>query len=118
MAATPTLPSELVRDMLVALVTLKYTQSNSVCFVLDGRVIGNSAGRQSGIHCVRIAPATPGPDTLPASMRVPSGRSPIEISVSPYRFHSRTSPARPDAVMLSCPTSMSTLPLTCSRAQQ
>jgi AICAR transformylase/IMP cyclohydrolase PurH len=43
------------RDMLVALVTLKYTQSNSVCLVRDGQVIGNGAGQQSRIHCTRLA---------------------------------------------------------------
>ena len=43
------------RDMLVAMITLKYTQSNSVCLVLDGQVIGNGAGQQSRIHCTRLA---------------------------------------------------------------
>jgi phosphoribosylaminoimidazolecarboxamide formyltransferase/IMP cyclohydrolase len=43
------------RDMLVALITLKYTQSNSVCLATDGQVIGNGAGQQSRIHCTRIA---------------------------------------------------------------
>ena len=43
------------RDMLVGLVTLKYTQSNSVCLVKDGQVIGNGAGQQSRIHCTRLA---------------------------------------------------------------
>jgi phosphoribosylaminoimidazolecarboxamide formyltransferase/IMP cyclohydrolase len=43
------------RDMLVALITLKYTQSNSVCLVADGQVIGNGAGQQSRIHCTRLA---------------------------------------------------------------
>jgi AICAR transformylase/IMP cyclohydrolase PurH len=43
------------RDMLVGLITLKYTQSNSVCFVKDGQVIGNGAGQQSRIHCTRLA---------------------------------------------------------------
>jgi phosphoribosylaminoimidazolecarboxamide formyltransferase / IMP cyclohydrolase len=45
------------RDMLVGLLTLKYTQSNSVCLVLDGQVIGNGAGQQSRIHCTRLAAA-------------------------------------------------------------
>ncbi len=44
-----------IRDMLVALITLKYTQSNSVCLVTDGQVIGNGAGQQSRIHCTRLA---------------------------------------------------------------
>ena len=42
-------------DMLVALITLKYTQSNSVCFVKDGQAIGIGAGQQSRIHCTRLA---------------------------------------------------------------
>ncbi len=43
------------RDMIVALITLKYTQSNSVCYVYDGQVIGVGAGQQSRIHCTRLA---------------------------------------------------------------
>jgi len=43
------------RDLLISMITLKYTQSNSVCFVLDGQVIGVGAGQQSRIHCVRLA---------------------------------------------------------------
>jgi phosphoribosylaminoimidazolecarboxamide formyltransferase/IMP cyclohydrolase len=43
------------RDLLVGLITLKYTQSNSVCLVADGQVIGNGAGQQSRIHCTRLA---------------------------------------------------------------
>ncbi len=43
------------RDLLVALITLKYTQSNSVCFVKDGQVIGVGAGQQSRVHCTRLA---------------------------------------------------------------
>jgi phosphoribosylaminoimidazolecarboxamide formyltransferase / IMP cyclohydrolase len=49
------LPAEARRDMLLALITLKYTQSNSVCLVVDGQVIGNGAGQQSRIHCTRLA---------------------------------------------------------------
>lgn len=49
------LPETTRRDMLVALVALKYTQSNSVCFVRDGGVIGMGAGQQSRIHCTRLA---------------------------------------------------------------
>jgi phosphoribosylaminoimidazolecarboxamide formyltransferase/IMP cyclohydrolase len=48
-------PESARRDMLVALITLKYTQSNSVCLVVDGQVIGNGAGQQSRIHCTRLA---------------------------------------------------------------
>jgi len=44
-----------VRDMLLALITLKYTQSNSVCYVKDGQTIGVGAGQQSRIHCTRLA---------------------------------------------------------------
>lgn len=43
------------RDLLVATVTVKYTQSNSVCFAYGGQVIGNGAGQQSRVHCVRLA---------------------------------------------------------------
>jgi len=49
------LPDEAKRDMIIAMLTLKYTQSNSVCFVSDGQVIGNGAGQQSRIHCTRLA---------------------------------------------------------------
>ena len=49
------LPENAKRDMLVALITLKYTQSNSVCYVKDGQAIGVGAGQQSRIHCTRLA---------------------------------------------------------------
>ena len=49
------LPENAMRDMLIAWITLKYTQSNSVCFVKDGQVIGVGAGQQSRVHCVRLA---------------------------------------------------------------
>lgn len=49
------LPEGAIRDMIVAWITLKYTQSNSVCFAVDGQVIGVGAGQQSRIHCVRLA---------------------------------------------------------------
>lgn len=49
------LPEAAKRDMLLAMLTLKYTQSNSVCFVSGGQVIGNGAGQQSRIHCTRLA---------------------------------------------------------------
>ncbi|XP_065342464.1 bifunctional purine biosynthesis protein ATIC [Cloeon dipterum] len=49
------LPEEAVRDLIVALIVLKYTQSNSVCFAKDGQVIGVGAGQQSRIHCTRLA---------------------------------------------------------------
>jgi phosphoribosylaminoimidazolecarboxamide formyltransferase/IMP cyclohydrolase len=49
------LPESAIRDLVVAMVTLKYTQSNSVCFAYDGQVIGVGAGQQSRIHCTRLA---------------------------------------------------------------
>ena len=49
------LPAQAKRDMIVALITLKYTQSNSVCYVKDGQAIGVGAGQQSRIHCTRLA---------------------------------------------------------------
>ncbi len=51
------IPSEAKRDMIVATIALKYTQSNSVCFAYDGQVIGLGAGQQSRVHCVRLAGA-------------------------------------------------------------
>ena len=50
-----TLPPEAVRDLIVSMITLKYTQSNSVCYVKDGQAIGVGAGQQSRIHCTRLA---------------------------------------------------------------
>ncbi len=49
------LPAEKAVDLIVALITLKYTQSNSVCFATDGQAIGVGAGQQSRIHCTRLA---------------------------------------------------------------
>ncbi|MCQ4636177.1 phosphoribosylaminoimidazolecarboxamide formyltransferase [Anaerovorax odorimutans] len=49
------LPEEAKRDLLIALITLKYTQSNSVCYAKDGQAIGIGAGQQSRIHCTRLA---------------------------------------------------------------
>ena len=48
-------PQEALRDLMIALITLKYTQSNSVCYVKDGQAIGIGAGQQSRIHCTRLA---------------------------------------------------------------
>lgn len=48
-------PEEARRDLVIALITLKYTQSNSVCYVKDGQAIGIGAGQQSRIHCTRLA---------------------------------------------------------------
>ena len=49
------LPESAKRDLLIALIALKYTQSNSVCYAKDGQVIGVGAGQQSRIHCTRLA---------------------------------------------------------------
>jgi phosphoribosylaminoimidazolecarboxamide formyltransferase/IMP cyclohydrolase len=48
-------PEDKKRDLIIALITLKYTQSNSVCYVKDGQAIGIGAGQQSRIHCTRLA---------------------------------------------------------------
>ncbi|MGN0070050.1 MAG: phosphoribosylaminoimidazolecarboxamide formyltransferase [Prevotella sp.] len=50
-----TFTEEAMRDLVIALITLKYTQSNSVCYVKDGQAIGIGAGQQSRIHCTRLA---------------------------------------------------------------
>ena len=49
------LPESAIRDLIVALITSKYTQSNSVCYAVDGQAIGVGAGQQSRIHCTRLA---------------------------------------------------------------
>ena len=53
--ANKTLPESAVRDLIISLITLKYTQSNSVCFAIDGQAIGVGAGQQSRVHCTRLA---------------------------------------------------------------
>jgi phosphoribosylaminoimidazolecarboxamide formyltransferase / IMP cyclohydrolase len=53
--AKKNLPESAIRDLTIAWITLKYTQSNSVCFVVDGQAIGVGAGQQSRVHCVRLA---------------------------------------------------------------
>ena len=50
-----TFPDDARRDLMISLITLKYTQSNSVCYVKDGQAIGIGAGQQSRIHCTRLA---------------------------------------------------------------
>ena len=50
-----TLTEEAKRDLIVSLITLKYTQSNSVCYVKNGQAIGVGAGQQSRVHCTRLA---------------------------------------------------------------
>jgi phosphoribosylaminoimidazolecarboxamide formyltransferase/IMP cyclohydrolase len=49
------LPESAVRDLIVATIALKYTQSNSVCYAKNGMVVGLGAGQQSRIHCTRLA---------------------------------------------------------------
>jgi phosphoribosylaminoimidazolecarboxamide formyltransferase/IMP cyclohydrolase len=49
------IPDDAKMDLIIALITLKYTQSNSVCYVADGQAIGIGAGQQSRIHCTRLA---------------------------------------------------------------
>ncbi len=53
--ANKNLPDSAKRDLIISLITLKYTQSNSVCYVKDGQAIGIGAGQQSRIHCTRLA---------------------------------------------------------------
>ena len=53
--ANKELPESAKRDLIIALITLKYTQSNSVCYAKDGQAIGVGAGQQSRIHCTRLA---------------------------------------------------------------
>ena len=53
--ANKDLPESAKRDLIVALITLKYTQSNSVCYAVDGQAIGVGAGQQSRVHCTRLA---------------------------------------------------------------
>jgi AICAR transformylase/IMP cyclohydrolase PurH len=53
--ANKNLPDSAKRDLIIALITLKYTQSNSVCYAVDGQAIGVGAGQQSRIHCTRLA---------------------------------------------------------------
>ena len=53
--ANKDMPESAKRDLIIALITLKYTQSNSVCFAVDGQAIGVGAGQQSRIHCTRLA---------------------------------------------------------------
>ena len=53
--ATKDIPEDAKIDLIISLITLKYTQSNSVCFAYDGQAIGVGAGQQSRVHCVRLA---------------------------------------------------------------
>ena len=54
-SANKNLPENAIQDMIISLITLKYTQSNSVCFAHNGQAIGIGAGQQSRIHCTRLA---------------------------------------------------------------
>ena len=53
--ANKDMPESAIRDLIISLITLKYTQSNSVCFAVDGQAIGVGAGQQSRVHCTRLA---------------------------------------------------------------
>ena len=53
--ANKNLPDSAKRDLIISLITLKYTQSNSVCYAVDGQAIGVGAGQQSRVHCTRLA---------------------------------------------------------------
>ena len=79
--ANKELPESAVIDLIVSLITLKYTQSNSVCFAYDGQAIGVGAGQQSRIHCTRLAGSKaatwflrPHPKTLNLPFRPDLGR--------------------------------------------
>ena len=58
------LPESAVRDMFIAWITLKFTQSNSVCYVMDGQTIGVGAGQQSRVHCRAFGWLKSGPVAL------------------------------------------------------
>ena len=55
MTENKVIPDEAKIDLAISMITLKYTQSNSVCYVKDGQAIGIGAGQQSRIHCTRLA---------------------------------------------------------------
>ena len=76
-----TLPQQAKVDMIVALITLKYTQSNSVCYVKDGQAIGVGAGQQSRIHCTRLAGKTLALQFLPG-IRRPDRDNAIDVYLS------------------------------------
>ncbi len=56
-AGNTSIPNDATRDLLVALIALKFTQSNSICLAVDGQVVGVGAGQQSRVHCARLASA-------------------------------------------------------------
>ncbi len=84
-------PPAAQRDLVLALVTLKYTQSNSVCFAYDGQVIGVGAGQQSRIHCTRLAAAKADkwflrqhPDVLGLRFKAGVGRAERNNAIDQY----------------------------------
>lgn len=86
-----TLPDTARRDLLLAQITLKYTQSNSVCFAFDGQVIGVGAGQQSRIHCTRLAGAKADkwflrqhPDVLDLQFKASVGRADRNNAIDQY----------------------------------
>ena len=76
------LTEEVKRDMKIALITLKYTQSNSVCYVKDGQAIGIGAGQQSRIHCTRLAGQSPQVLNLPFVEKI--GRADRDNAIDLY----------------------------------
>ena len=82
---------EAKRDLIIALITLKYTQSNSVCYVKDGQAIGIGAGQQSRIHCTRLAGSKAdvwwlrqAPQTLNLKFREGLGRADVDNAIDLY----------------------------------
>ena len=89
------IPAEAKRDLIISLITLKYTQSNSVCYAKDGQAIGIGAGQQSRIHCTRLAGNKA--ERTPA----PAKRS----GASALSHRTRRSAARPSAPACCCAAS-------------
>ena len=94
-----TLPDEAKRDLLVGLITLKYTQSNSVAFAIDGQAIGIGAGQQSRIHCTRLAAEKAElwwlrqhPRVLELPLRRGLGRPERDNAIDGYLRHDLTEP--------------------------
>ena len=85
------LPKEALDDLIVAMITLKYTQSNSVCYAKDGQAIGIGAGQQSRIHCTRLAGSKAdvwwlrqAPQTLNLKFREGLGRADVDNAIDLY----------------------------------
>lgn len=85
------LPENARRDLIISLITLKYTQSNSVCYVKDGQAIGIGAGQQSRIHCTRLAGSKADkwylrqcPKVLALKFRDDIGRADVDNSIDLY----------------------------------